>query len=206
MSSRDSALWDAEAEAFDDEPDHGLRDAVVRDAWRALLRSVLPPVPSRIADLGCGTGSLSLLLAEEGHEVDGVDFSPEMVRRACAKVGTFPGTSFTVADAADPPLEAGAYDVVLCRHVLWALPQPARAVSRWVRLLRPDGRLVLVEGDWATGAGLTAARTIEMVEAAGLAAEHRSLPDPAYWGHPIEDERYVVVGRMVGGVAGSSRP
>ena len=62
---------------------------------------LMPPVPSRIADLGCGTGTLSLLLAEEGHAVDGVDLSPEMVRRASAKAGTFPGAGFVVGDAAD---------------------------------------------------------------------------------------------------------
>ena len=75
-------MWDAEAPGFDDEPDHGLRDPLVRDAWRSLMRSVLPPIPARVADLGCGTGTLSLLLAEDGYAVDGVDFSPEMVRRA----------------------------------------------------------------------------------------------------------------------------
>ncbi len=54
MSSREVGTWDAEAEAFDEEPDHGLHDPVVRDAWRGLLRSVVPPIPSRVADLGCG--------------------------------------------------------------------------------------------------------------------------------------------------------
>ncbi len=82
-----SETWDAEAEHFDDEPDHGLRDPAIREAWRVLLREHLPAPPARIADLGCGTGSLSVLLADEGYAVDGVDFSPEMVRRARAKAG-----------------------------------------------------------------------------------------------------------------------
>jgi SAM-dependent methyltransferase len=202
VTSRDSELWDDQAPTFDDEPDHGLRDPVVRDAWRTLLRSALPPVPSRVADLGCGTGTLSLLLAEDGHRVDGVDFSPEMVRRAQAKAGSFPGTSFTVGDAADPPLAAAAYDVVLCRHVLWALPSPDEVLARWVGLLKPDGRLVLVEGSWSTGAGLTGEQTVALVRGAGLEAEHRPLPDRVYWGRTIDDERYVVVGRT----AGRSRP
>src|SRR6478736_9546018 len=110
MTSRESDSWDAQAATFDNEPDHGLRDPLVRDAWRSLLRSVLPPIPARVADLGCGTGTLSLLLAEDGYAVDGVDFSPEMVRRAIAKVGSFPATSFVVGDAADPGLAEAAYD------------------------------------------------------------------------------------------------
>jgi SAM-dependent methyltransferase len=195
MESGDPAAWDAEAARFDDEADHGLHDPFVRDAWRTLLISLLPAIPSRVADLGCGTGSLSQLVAEEGHRVDGVDFSPEMVRRASAKAGSYPGTAFVVGDAADPPLAEGEYAVVLCRHVLWALPDPARALARWARLLTPDGRLVLVEGSWSTGAGLTAAQTVELVRGAGLEPEHVALDDPAYWGGPVDDERYVVIGR-----------
>jgi ubiquinone/menaquinone biosynthesis C-methylase UbiE len=193
MTSRDIEMWDAEAGAFDDQPDHGLRDPHVRDTWRTLLVSLLPPVPARVADLGCGTGSLSELLAAEGYAVDGVDFSAEMVRRASAKAGSYPGTSFVVGDAAEPPLAAASYDVVLCRHVLWALPDPVAALRRWAGLLAPGGRLVLVEGSWSTGAGLTAAETLALLEQVGRAGTVRVLGDAAYWGRRIADERYVVV-------------
>ncbi|MBZ5740566.1 class I SAM-dependent methyltransferase [Nocardioides mangrovi] len=191
----DSSGWDAEAASFDAEPDHGLHSPRVREAWRTLLTSLLPPAPARVADLGCGTGSLSLLLAEDGYAVDGLDFAPEMVRRAQAKAGTFPDTSFRVGDAADPDLPRGSFDVALCRHVLWALPDPGTVLERWVELLAPDGRLVLVEGSWSTGAGLTAAQTITLVESAGLEARLRPLPDAELWGKRISDERYAVVGR-----------
>ena len=199
-------LWNDEAATFDEAADHGLRDPAVRTAWRDLLLSVLPPatvVPeegaqrpsrrARVADLGCGTGTLALLLAAEGYAVDGVDFSPEMIRRAREKqpVGE---VTFVEADADDPPLEPGEYDVVLCRHVLWAMPDPAAALRRWIDLLGPAGRLVLVEGSWATGAGLTAAATVELVEASGREAELRMLPEAAYWGREIDDERYLVLG------------
>lgn len=190
----DAELWDAEAEAFDDEPDHGLRDPAVREAWRVLLRTVLPVAPARVADLGCGTGTLALLLAEDGYAVDGVDFSSEMVRRARAKAGEAEAVTFVVADAAEPPLTPAAYDVVLCRHVLWALPDPAAALARWRGLLVPGGRVVLVEGSWSTGAGLTAAQTVALVEQAGLTATLRRLPEARYWGREITDERYLVVG------------
>ena len=148
----------------------------------------------RVLDLGCGTGTLALLLAEEGYAVDGVDFSPEMVRRAEAKAAGTTGVTFVVADAASPPLSAATYDVVLCRHVLWALPDPAAALARWCGLLAPGGRVVLVEGSWSTGAGLTADETVALVEGAGLRAELRRLPEAGYWGREITDERYLVVG------------
>jgi len=189
-----AAVWDAEAATFDDEPDHGLHDPAVRAVWRGLLLSVLPPAPARVADLGCGTGTLSALLADEGYVVDGVDVSPAMVERAQAKAGD--RCSFVVADAAQPPLEPGTYDVVLCRHVLWALPDPSAALRRWVSLLVRGGRLVLVEGHWHTGAGLTADDTVALLEGVGRTATVRQMPEAAWWGREIDDERYLVVSAL----------
>lgn len=180
--------WDAEAAAFDDEPDHGLGDPEVRERWRALLHSVLPPAPVTVADLGCGTGTLSALLAGEGYRVTGVDLSPRMLDLARAKV---PDASFLVGDAAVPPLPEAAFDVVLCRHVLWALPDPVDALRRWVTLLRPQGRLVLIEGRWWTGGGLTAERTGDLLAEAGRTSELHLLDDPGYWGRDNHDERYL---------------
>ena len=188
-------LWDHEAATFDDDPDHGLRDPAIRAAWRTLLIGLLPPAPARIADLGCATGTLTVLLADEGYAVDAVDFSPAMIRRATAKAAGRVEVAIIRGDASDPPVEASAYDVVLCRHVLWALPQPAAALARWVQLLRPGGRLVLIEGSWSTGAGLTAAETVALVEGTGLTAELTRLEDPSYWGRETGDERYVVLAR-----------
>lgn len=194
MTSRDAAdLWDSEAPTFDDAADHGLRDPAVRQAWRSLLSGLLPHPPARVADLGCGTGTLALLLAEEGHRVDGVDFSPEMVVRAVAKTAAEPDVAILQGDAFSPPLPTTTYDVVLTRHVLWALPDPVEALRRWVALLRPEGRLVLVEGSWTTGAGLRATEVADAAREVGREPTVHVLDDPALWGGPISDERYAVV-------------
>jgi ubiquinone/menaquinone biosynthesis C-methylase UbiE len=97
-------------------------------------------------------------------------------------------------DAADPPFAAGSADVVLCRHVLWALPDRDAALANWTRLLRPGGRLVLVEGSWATGAGLTAAdcRAVVLRHRAEAVVRHLGA-DSALWGRDVDDERYVLV-------------
>lgn len=184
-------LWDREAATFDEAADHGLADPEGREAWRSLLLEQLPPAPARVADLGCGTGTLSQLLAAEGYAVDGLDFSPEMVRRAQAKAGDV--ARFVQGDAAQPPLEPAAYDVVLSRHVLWAMPSPADALQRWLGLLRPGGRLLLVEGNWSTGAGLSAEQTVDLVRATGREAVLRRMPEPVFWGREITDDRYLVV-------------
>ena len=198
MSAADPSLWDAEAPGFDSAPDHGLLDPEVRAAWRELLLGVLPPVPADVVDLGCGTGTLTLLLAEAGYAVDALDFSPAMVRLARAKLRGAPGPVSDLVrvregDAADPRLAPASVGVVLCRHVWWALPDPSAVVRRWVSALRPGGRLVLVEGDWSTGAGLTAARCAEIVGESCSQVEVRHLPDPSLWGGEITDERYLMV-------------
>ena len=185
--------WDSAASGFDDEPDHGLRDPEIRAAWLVLLTEHLPPPPARVADLGCGTGTLSVLLADAGYAVDGVDFSPAMVEQAVVKADGRADVTFQVADAAKPPLEPTSYDVVLCRHVLWALPAALAALTTWVELLRPGGRLLLIEGSWHTGAGLAAEETVGLVQQAGREPEVHRLTDPRLWGGPITDERYLVV-------------
>lgn len=192
--SAEAANWDAQAAAFDDETDHGLRDPGARRAWADRLHAWLPPACADVADLGCGTGSLSVLLAEGGHRVTGLDLSPEMLRQARRKAERHRvDVALVEGDAADPALPPASYDVVLCRHVLWALPDPAAALARWRRLLRPGGRLVLVEGRWATGGGLTADEVRELLRPLTTRVEVQRLEDPALWGRRIEDERYVVL-------------
>jgi SAM-dependent methyltransferase len=168
-------FWDAEADDFDEQPDHGLRDPTLRAAWADLLLPLMAPSPARVADLGCGTGSLSLLLAEAGHHVSGLDISPAMVALARAKVaGAGYGAEFTVGDAAAPPWRPRSFDVVLTRHVLWAMEDPDEALTRWIDLLAPQGRMVLIEGRWWTGAGMSALQVSDLVH--GTASRPRSRP------------------------------
>lgn len=191
MSDAAIRIWDAEAATFDEGADHGLGDPAVRAVWRDLLLGVLPAAPARIADLGCGTGTLSLLLVEAGYAVDGLDFSAAMIEQARLKAGD--RCEFVVGDAAAPDLDHAAYDVVLCRHVLWALPDPVEALRRWRELLRPDGRLVLIEGSWSTGAGLTAEETCALLAQVGRKGAVRRLNEAAFWGREITDERYLIL-------------
>lgn len=192
-SDDDIAAWKAEAKVFDQAADHGLLDATIRAAWQRLLSANLPAAPGHVADLGCGTGTLSVLLADSGYHVDGVDFSPEMVQRAEAKAADRPHVRFLQADAYEPPLTPASYDVVLCRHVLWAMPDPAVALSRWIQLLKPRGTLVLVEGRWSNEVGLTAHQTLNLVRATGRPADLTMMNDSVYWVRTIGDERYMVV-------------
>ncbi|MEU4245932.1 class I SAM-dependent methyltransferase [Amycolatopsis sp. NPDC026612] len=196
VTERMKEIWDAEAAAFDEQPDHGLRDPSVRAAWSDLLLPLMPVCPASVVDLGCGTGSLAVLLAQAGYAVDGVDLSSRMLAVAEEKAEAA-GVSVELreGDAANPPCSPGAYDVVLARHVLWAMPDPAAALGKWVGLLKPGGRLVLVEGRWFTGAGISADECERLARARREDATVTPLNDPALWGAPIKDERYLLVSR-----------
>jgi len=185
--------WDAEAATFDDEPDHGLNDPDVRAAWARLLLPLMPAPNATVVDLGCGTGSLAVLLAEAGHDVCGIDLSTRMLDVARKKAQSL-DIDFRQGDAADPPT-GQTYDVVLVRHVLWAMPDPDAALKNWVKLLNPHGRLILIEGRWFTGAGLTPGECRTLVKAHRREAEIRKLDDSALWGKEIDDERYLLLSR-----------
>ncbi|MFC8229536.1 trifunctional class I SAM-dependent methyltransferase/NUDIX hydrolase/VOC family protein [Streptomyces sp. NPDC057287] len=186
--------WDAAADSFDEEPDHGLLDPVVRSAWARRMETWLPAARSAVLDLGCGTGSLSLLVAGQGHRVTAVDRSPRMVEQARAKLaGT--GTEVLVGDAGHPPVGKQRFDVILARHTVWLLPDPAAALRHWFSLLRPGGRLVLIEGVW-NGTGLSAARLTALLGEHTERVHHEPLSgDPLLWGKEVDDERYALVAR-----------
>jgi SAM-dependent methyltransferase len=100
---------------------------------------------------------------------------------------------FVVGDAAAPPWAPGGFDVVLSRHVLTAKADAHEALRRRIGQLRPGGRLLLVEGRWSTGAGLTVEEVTERVLRQRSEVTVTTLDDPALWGGPITDERYLVV-------------
>jgi 2-polyprenyl-3-methyl-5-hydroxy-6-metoxy-1,4-benzoquinol methylase len=190
-------MWDKEAATFDHEPDHGLREPATRAAWAAMLSKWLP-AQADVLDIGCGTGSLSVLMATLSHTVTGIDFSQAMIERARVKTeAAGQSVAFIVMDAADPQIEQ-KFDVIVCRHVLWALPEPADVLQRWMTLLKPNGRLVLIEGFWHTGAGLHADEVLKMLPSSFTQTIVEHLSDqPALWGKPVNDERYAVIADLL---------
>ena len=91
-------------------------------------------------DVGTGTGYFAALLAAMGHEVTGIDLTPAMIDEAKSFARDL-GVSahFEVMDAQALQYPDESFDAVVTRNLTWTLPEPERAYSEWLRVLRRGG-------------------------------------------------------------------
>ncbi|AFT98226.1 methyltransferase domain-containing protein [Nocardia brasiliensis] len=108
----------------------------------------------RAVDIGSGTGSEVLAFADtvgaDGVAV-GVEPDPNLLasaERRAAQAGSI--AKFHSGDAYGLPFGADSFDAVLCERVFQHLTAPARAANEIARVLRPGGRVVVVDSDWGT--------------------------------------------------------
>ncbi|MGH3449109.1 MAG: class I SAM-dependent methyltransferase [Nocardioidaceae bacterium] len=154
MSATDEIrdYWDTDAATYDRSASHHPSTPLQRSAWRGALSTLLPPTPAqRVLDVGAGTGFLSLLLSELGHEVTAADLSAQMLQQLSRKAAA-DERSITVVESDATHVPAGPYDVVVSRHLLWLLPDPHEALRRWRQSTVESGRLVLVDNLWGPSA------------------------------------------------------
>jgi SAM-dependent methyltransferase len=116
---------------------------------RVLLESGLRAGMS-VADLGCGVGMVTALLAElvgpEGRVV-AIDSSGAQLAQARQRLNGGTNIRFVKASATNTGLPPGLFDLVYCRFLLIHLPEPERALCEMFNLLKPDGILVCEDGD-----------------------------------------------------------
>jgi len=134
-------------------------EADVRDAYRSwsetyddpgnqiialeepLVWRLLEPIPPGCAlDAACGTGRHARRLVGLGHEVLGIDLTPEMLRRAAENV---PEARFVEGDLRKIPADDAQFDLVVCGLALAHLPDLDPGVRELARVLKPGGRLVV---------------------------------------------------------------
>ena len=142
-----AAHWDRRAPTFDDDFGHSIRTPAERKAWDRILDLALRERTTGDAlDVGCGTGFLSFELAARGYRVTGIDFAPSMLAEARRKAAERAvAIRFEHGDAEQLTFPSQSFDLVITRHVLWTLPHPDLAIDEWIRVLRPGGRLVIVD-------------------------------------------------------------
>jgi SAM-dependent methyltransferase len=107
---------------------------------------ILTALPrGRALDAACGTGRYSAHLAARGHEVIGVDSSPDMLAAARAKV---PAGHFALGDLTALPVPDHDVDLVVCALALPHVADLAAVFTEFARVLRPGGHLVLSDIHW----------------------------------------------------------
>jgi|SRR5580704_13545172 ubiquinone/menaquinone biosynthesis C-methylase UbiE len=180
-----AAHWGRRAAHFDADFGHSIRTQEERTAWDRVFALAVGGRDGLAAlDVGCGTGFLSLELAARGHHVTGIDFAPQMLALAKEKAASADATiRFEEADAENLPFAPASFDLVITRHVLWTLPHPEVALAEWIRVLRPGGRLAVIDGHSLAAPGE------EQAASARRSAEYAPIGDqlPFLMGKPREE-------------------
>ena len=110
------------------------------DSWRAETLSLLP-INSAVLELGCGTGA-NFHLYPPSRTAVSTELSAEMIARADTKTV---GNLLVQADAQSLPFDANSFDAAFATLVFCSIPDPLKAFAEARRVIRPGGRLVLLE-------------------------------------------------------------
>ncbi|OPZ08259.1 MAG: putative S-adenosylmethionine-dependent methyltransferase [candidate division BRC1 bacterium ADurb.BinA364] len=115
-------------------------------SWRALAGALAMGFEGKIvADIGAGEGEIALRLARSARRVHAIDHSAEMVRFLREKAAAWPNVSVEEGDLESLPLEDGCCDVAIVSQVLHHCPRPRVALGEAYRVLRPGGRLIVLD-------------------------------------------------------------
>ena len=114
-------------------------------AWARALGELLPPLD--VADIGCGDGSMALEAARWARHVVGIDRSDDVLERAKARAARRQVTNveWKKGDLARLPLRDAAVDIAVLSQSLHHASEPERAVAEAARVLRPGGRLLILD-------------------------------------------------------------
>ncbi len=117
-------------------------------SWQALAHTLITLLPAQdVADLGAGEGTLSQLLAKTARKVVAIDNSPKMVEfgAALAKRHDFPNLEYRLGDIEAPPIAKNSVDLAILSQALHHAIHPERAIAAAHRILRNNGRLVILD-------------------------------------------------------------
>ena len=114
-----------------------------------LLADTTYPAGARVLEAGCGTGAQTVTLARQspGADILSIDISLASLAQARRAAAHLPNVSFLRADILSVPFPPASFDHVFVCFVLEHLREPAEALARLRRVLKPGGTITVIEGD-----------------------------------------------------------
>lgn len=146
--------WSGRAATFDQSASHRIEDRHGLPEWQRLVRSACALRPAenlagwQVLDIACGTGEISRVLTSLGASVTGLDFSETMLGLARKKLAGRDWRPVLSDAEAMVQIDDGRFDFAITRHLAWTLTNPQTAYSEWFRVLKPGGRLLVVDGNF----------------------------------------------------------
>jgi ArsR family transcriptional regulator len=122
-----------------------IRDEQYGRSFEAMAALALLPADAVVADLGCGGGHFAEKLAAFASEVVGIDASPEMLKAARRRLRPLDNVKLKQAELSAVPMDDATCDAAFCVLALGYTEDPAAVVSEMRRLLKPGGRLIIVD-------------------------------------------------------------
>jgi len=150
VQERITTFWSTVAPFYNADPSNvPSLDSAEYQAWIRVIERLLPTPSADVLDIGTGTGFVALIASQLGHRAIGLDLSTAMLAEARMQADRRGlKASFQIGDAVAPPFAEASLDAIVCRHFLWTLRQPEVALTNWLQLLRPNGRVVVIDGFW----------------------------------------------------------
>lgn len=106
---------------------------------------LLGSLEGRMLEVGVGTGK-NLRYYNAKAEVTGIDLSPRMLSRAIKKLNSLnKDYSLLLMDAENLTFDDDSFDYVVCTYVLCSVPNPVRALKEMKRVLKPNGKIFMLE-------------------------------------------------------------
>ena len=133
---------------FDDVAGRFGRSYIPGKSWKSVAEALLKLMPPMvIADLGAGEGAFSLLLAQRATQVIAVDTSARMVEvgKQQAKRQGVKNVDFRLGDMEEVPIDDASVDLVFFSQSLHHALHPERAVAEAWRILKPGGRIAILD-------------------------------------------------------------